>query len=118
MTTIVVLLFLCVGHSSAQSAGCGGSGCPSYQECEKYTAYTLALQDWCSNGNWSIHGLWPDYTGSCWPQYCHSPKWTPVSGALEQEMLTYWNWCDGSVSQQQSSWEHEWMRHGVCACTV
>ena len=128
----VCLLSLC--HS--QSPSCGGHDCPAGLKCDEYTYFTLAVQDWCNNGNWSIHGLWlsaletpsdtkafvnlcishlirPNYDAGCWPQYCHDPEWTPVSGSLEQEMLTYWNWCDHSINDQQTGWEHEWKRHGI-----
>ena len=100
---------------NGQSAGCNGSNCQgvSYSECEKYTRYTLALQNWCNNGNWSIHGLWPDYSTTCYPQYCHSPTWEDVSDSLETEMLQVWNWCENSMNTQQTDWEHEWMRHGI-----
>ena len=57
----------------------------------------------------------PNYAADCWPQYCQEPDWTPVSGQLEQEMLQYWNWCKDSIDDQQSSWEHEWYRHGMNA---
>eukprot|EP01083_Nonionella_stella_P065283 170917_1 len=102
------------GYKSSGSSCAGSNYCPQYQECEKYSYYTLALQNWCRNDTWSIHGLWPNYSPSCWPQYCNrDSKWYPVDGSLKQQMTTYWNWCEGSIYKQQTGWQHEWMRHGL-----
>eukprot|EP01084_Bolivina_argentea_P119932 212625_1 len=121
MVTMMSLLSLAVSitlmftfGTKAQSPGCGGIDCPSYQQCEEYTSYKLSLQDWCNTGNWSIFGLWPDYSATCWPEYCHSPQWKDVTGELLQEMLTFWNYCDASISEQQRSWGNEWNWHGTC----
>ena len=114
---LLIILSVCsiVNNVMGQSPGCGGSDCPSYSQCEKYTKYTFALQNWCSYGNWSIHGLWPDYSSTCYPEYCHSPKWYDVTGSLYSQMMKYWNWCANSKEEQQQDWEHEWMKHGMYA---
>jgi len=110
LSTLFVLLlsYMC----NCASAGCGGSDCES--QCEDYKWYTLALQNWCDGDEWSIHGLWPDYSATCYPESCYDVEWEDVSGSLEQQMMTYWDWCSESTESQQSGWEHEWEKHGTC----
>ena len=68
----------------------------------------IAIVESSTNMN---HVQFQTYTTSA---YVLAPKWIPVSGALETEMMKYWNWCAKSESSQESDWEHEWMRHGTC----
>ena len=45
MLCVLVFVGYIVSVINAQGS-CGGSNCPSYSECQKYTRYTLALQNW------------------------------------------------------------------------
>eukprot|EP01084_Bolivina_argentea_P158456 276020_1 len=93
-----------------------GSTCPSLDECQKYTYYTLALQDFCNEGHWLLHGLWPNYSPNCWPEYCYSTQWSNVTGELKEKMSIYWDCVDEAfpTDPPQWAWKHEWEKHGTC----
>ena len=74
---------------------------------QSYNYYELAVQKWCSS-DYMIHGLWPQYNSTAYPQDCKDVEYHKPTGSLLADMNTYWHPCDGTL------WEHEWEKHGSC----
>lgn len=55
-----------------------------------------------------LHGLWPETTGSNWPQYCRPA--TAVSRATLRRHLC--------MTPSPELLQHEWERHGSCMATT
>jgi len=70
---------------------------------------------------WSIHGWWPEYSHSKWPQFCDPSRYSefnkeaiaPIKRLLEE----YWYSCPGYPSAY-NLWKHEWEKHGTCIPNV
>ncbi len=76
-----------------------------------YEYYMLALQDWCET-SYDIHGLWPQYNATSWPEYCEAPAYKEITNAtLLAEMNAEWANCSNPPA---SLWEHEYTRHLSC----
>ena len=73
-----------------------------------FNYYVFALEH---NGgtNWKIHGLWPEYTPTTWPQFCQPSRYGEYNHDTIQthypSIGNYW---------PDSQWKHEWMKHGTC----
>jgi len=77
----------------------------------KYNYYMLAMQKWCGSV-WQIHGLWPQYNSSSWPENCIAPAYSEITNTtLLQNMNNYWSNCG---NPQSSLWEHEYTKHLSC----
>ncbi|XP_054168554.1 ribonuclease Oy-like [Oppia nitens] len=63
---------------------------------------------------WLIHGLWPTYASSGWPEYCCGHSFDTKSlSPIRDQLLTYWpNLIPGAT--EDSLWRHEWQKHGTC----
>mmetsp|Transcript_106124 Transcript_106124/g.129442 ORF Transcript_106124/g.129442 Transcript_106124/m.129442 type:complete len:165 (-) Transcript_106124:88-582(-) len=90
---------------------CHGKDCPVYPGCQNYSSYTFALQNWQNGNTWQIHGLWPDYSKTCYPQNCSDWEYNNVTGPLRTEMLQIWN---PNSTDPDHFWKHELEVHGVC----
>lgn len=99
MLFLVLLSFLSVNYSSAQNV--------TYDD--------LALKRCDTTSEWSVHGLWPEYSNSTWPQFCDPSRYkelTPdVLAPFRDLMDKYWYACEGDSF---SFWQHEWNKHGTC----
>ena len=77
----------------------------------------LAVKKCNKNGPWSIHGWWPEYTVSKWPQWCNSRRYhefnETIIGPIQKELNSYWYSCPGWPSAYRM-WIHEWEKHGTC----
>jgi len=79
--------------------------------------YDLALKRETSYEEWNIHGLWPQYNKTSWPQYCNQTicqkfNWRVlrnISSDLEKYWMSY-----GDLKDDVLFWKHEWVRHGCC----
>lgn len=82
----------------------------------------LALKKCTSADEWSIHGLWPEFNSTIWPQFCNQTKckefdmtalW-PIRDQLEK----YWFSCPPSfLGPNEDFWKHEWCKHATCMPT-
>jgi len=76
-----------------------------------YNYYMLAMQDWCEPG-YQIHGLWPQYNATSWPENCGGPAYEEITNqTLLAEMNAEWANCNQPPS---SLWSHEWNKHMTC----
>jgi ribonuclease I len=79
-----------------------------------YILFALVLLE----ANFTIHGVWPEYSNGSWPQYCHRCTWQPPQGELLDEMLRFWPnlWVPPPRRRAASEelWHHEYCRHGTC----
>ena len=73
--------------------------------------YMLAVQNWCSEDKYLIHGLWPDNSDGSYPENCVGPDYQKVD-KLKEEMNKYWYDCNEKETEEL--WEHEWNKHGKC----
>jgi len=100
---ILLLLFSISTQSQGQS--------------QQITYDDLALKR-CNDQDWSIHGLWPEYNQSSWPQYCNSSRnkdFTPKSIDFIMDLMNkYWYSCVPGNEQNWEFWKHEWNKHGTC----
>lgn len=68
--------------------------------------------------HFTLHGLWPQYSGGGYPQSCTSEKYDPASADAVgmDDMVKYWPEVEYAVTDPQYSsfWEHEWSKHGTC----
>jgi len=85
--------------------------------CSAYSSkyYELALKKCYKSENFSIHGLWPQYSPTRWPQYCknvtfNSSEIRPIEKYMDKE----WQSCE---ENNTSFWSHEWEKHGSCMWT-
>lgn len=70
---------------------------------------------------WSIHGLWPEYNQTTWPQFCNTSRYkefTPQSIAAFRDLMNkYWSGCEPLSFAEDDTWQfwvHEWQKHGTC----
>ena len=80
--------------------------------------YLLALErcEGAAPGAFTIHGLWPQYNQTSWPQFCNKSATfdyqalQPLMGQIDR----YWLTC--SEFNHTESWflKHEWLKHGTC----
>ncbi len=80
----------------------------------EYKYYMLALQNWCEEPKtlYKIHGLWPQYNATSWPENCDGTPYMDITNrTLLNEMYNYWDNCNNPVS---SLWEHEYTKHLTC----
>ena len=101
---------------------------------DEYT--DLALKK--CNEEWSIHGLWPEYGNSSWPQFCNKTKYADLTHSSIKPILLdlekYWySGCYDYlfyavmdvlydmeplfIYSDQANWKfwtHEWQKHGTC----
>lgn len=78
-----------------------------------YTHYSLALQKCHPSGQYTIHGLWPDFNDVDYPQYCH--HWNFSLYRIDDLILDldqYWYSCQGD---NVDFWKHEYLKHGTCS---
>jgi ribonuclease I len=79
----------------------------------EYIYYDLALKKCHTSDAYTIHGLWPEYNHTLWPQFCglhqsfNLSELTPLKYLLNK----FWKSCEG---QSETFWQHEWEKHGRC----
>jgi len=69
--------------------------------------------------DFTVHGLWPQYTTSGYPQDCTTEAFDPKAPEAVgmDTMIEYWP----NVQEEEGSadydsfWEHEWTKHGTCS---
>ncbi len=77
-----------------------------------YFTYYLALQKCHHNSNYTLHGLWIDYSKGGYPQFCNNTAFDPNELLpIYKNLNRYWGSCYGS---NEGLWEHEWKKHGTC----
>lgn len=74
-----------------------------------YYVFALECKDYICNDEWDIHGLWPEYTPTTWPQFCQPSRYGEFNATLLNEQFP-----DMCVHWPESQWQHEWMKHGTC----
>jgi ribonuclease I len=76
--------------------------------------YELALNKEVVNSTFTIHGLWPDYNNTSYPQFCTN---TPFNITRLEPIITnmtqYWY---SYMTSNLIFWTHEWDKHGTCSC--
>lgn len=88
--------------------------------CKESTTYPGCISPqpyWKSN--FTIHGLWPQYTTTGYPSYCSTTPFDPNT-PLEigwDTMTQYYPDVKYSETDPDydSFWEHEWDKHGTCS---
>ena len=75
--------------------------------------YVFALSRCTANQNWGIHGLWPEWNSTSWPQFCNPGNHLNLNeiAPLMPTMNLYWHSCEGNNTE---FWSHEWLKHGTC----
>lgn len=78
----------------------------------------LALKK-CEFNQWSIHGFWPEYNKTNWPQFCNSSRYNEFQPKTILPILDlmnkYWYNCNSNnLMDNWSFWVHEWKKHGTC----
>ena len=71
----------------------------------------FALKKCNDTDNWSIHGLWLDYSNGSYPQFCSKMKFDYIPSDLDKNMKKNWYSCNGD---DKSFWNHELQKHGSC----
>ncbi len=69
--------------------------------------------------NFTLHGLWPQYSTSGYPSDCTTEPFDPqVPEAIGMDtMIEYWpnvQEAEGSTDYDDF-WSHEWSKHGTCS---
>jgi ribonuclease T2 len=72
----------------------------------------LAIDALCQ-GQYTIHGLWPDPESSCTSCTTEPFSENNISDATLQDMATYWPNCLSGGNDK--FWSHEWSKHGTCS---
>ena len=82
--------------------------------------YDLALKNCNQRGmfNWTIHGWWPEYNATSWPQFCNPHRFNEFNQSSIETILPflreYWNACEDWPINSYGLWKHEWEKHGTC----
>ena len=82
----------------------------------KENFYYLAL--FKHKHQYTIHGLWPQYSDNTWPSFCKDiPFNIDKLKPLEKKLLEYWELPKDHDKLEISFWSHEWKKHGTCMFT-
>jgi ribonuclease T2 len=69
--------------------------------------------------NFTIHGLWPQYTDNGYPSFCTKEPFDPIipDQIGDTQMQQYWPnvQSDPNEPEYDDFWEHEWSKHGTCS---
>lgn len=80
--------------------------------------YILALErcDDAPSGNYTIHGLWPQFNESSWPQYCNKSAKFDYSALnpIMSQIDKWWQTCTEFNHTEEWFLQHEWIKHGSC----
>jgi len=77
---------------------------------------------------WSIHGFWPEFNKTTWPQFCNKTRYydftrSTLQGNLLDQMNKYWvsnTNLEKETDEETDNgtnwefWTHEWRKHGTC----
>ena len=64
------------------------------------------------NSCWNIHGLWPQFNKTSYPQYCKNVTFNPsLLNPIKSDLEKYWS---SDRESDNKFWEHEWKKHGSC----
>jgi len=79
----------------------------------------LAPHDYWKN-NFTIHGLWAQYSTSGYPSYCTTEPFdsdipTDLGWDTMTELWPNVQSNETDVTNYESFWEHEWTKHGTCS---
>ena len=78
----------------------------------RYYTYYLALQKCNMHSDYTIHGLWIDYTRGGYPQFCSAvPFDVEELTSILPQMKKVWPSCYGD---SVTLWKHEWKKHATC----
>ena len=73
--------------------------------------YELKLQKCKGSGNWTLHGLWPE-----WQNECEGPQFDmDALKDIHDEMESKWPSCPEYGESEEEFWSHEWQKHGTCS---
>lgn len=77
-----------------------------------YFTYFLALQKCSKYSDYTIHGLWIDYTSGGYPEFCNNVtfNYNELSPLLPK-LNSVWKGC---IGDSKRLWEHEWKKHASC----
>jgi len=111
--------------------------CEKFVTADKADVYVLAYlwdaEDCYENPTWygcadpkdywkkyfTIHGLWPQFSGGGYPSYCTDEAFNPASPEAVGLDDMYERWpnmqAEEGSSDYDSFWEHEWTKHGTCS---
>jgi ribonuclease I len=84
-----------------------------------FTYFDLALKQCDRYSQWSIHGFWPEYNQTSWPQFCDPSRYKdfkPATIAAFRDLMDkYWYVCNYEyIMENWAFWTHEWQKHGTC----
>jgi ribonuclease I len=80
--------------------------------------YLLALER-CEDappGDFTIHGLWPQYNQTSWPQFCNKSATFDYQALqpLMPQISKWWQTCQEFHHTEPWFLKHEWLKHGTC----
>ena len=86
---------------------------------EKHVKYDdITIKRCFIDGNFTIHGFWPEYNNHSWPSWCNPSKYSEFNRSaikLVRKLLEdYWYSCPEWNSSSYGLWKHEWEKHGTC----
>lgn len=86
-----------------------------FTTCNAYM-YMLALNKCDTNDDFTIHGLWPQYSSTKWPQYCNNSSKLNMDNLqnLMPQIRKYWLTCSQFNHTEEWFLSHEWSKHGTC----
>jgi ribonuclease I len=78
----------------------------------------LSLKKCGDDCDFTIHGLWPEYSSGGWPQWCNPLRYhefnETVITPLRPKLNMYWYSCPEWNISSYTFWKHEWKKHGTC----
>ena len=78
--------------------------------------FVLATEKCTSDSDWSIHGLWPQWSANSWPSNCPGAAFDmELLNPLQPLIKKYMPTCQDSGHTQEWFLSHEWSKHGTCS---
>lgn len=79
---------------------------------------TPTLETARESGSWNVHGFWPEYSVSKWPQWCNKSRYDEFTQAaiasIQDQLNTNWYPCPDWHITEFKLLQHEWEKHGTC----
>lgn len=78
----------------------------------------LALKRCSNDDDFSIHGWWPEYNKTSYPQWCNVTLCKQFDyrklSVLSDKLNKYWYSCDDWNINTETLLKHEWCKHATC----